>query len=72
MIRLNLCDYSYAYIHFKTTITVQNIAAAVVLGNNTNKKVIFKKCAPFTNCMSKMNNIQVDDAQGFNIVIPKY
>ena len=22
--------------------------------------------------MSKMNNIQVDDAQGFNIVIPKY
>ena len=24
--------------------------------NNTNKKVIFKNCAPFTNCISEMNN----------------
>ena len=28
MIRSNLCDYSDAYIHVKTTITVPNAAAA--------------------------------------------
>ena len=37
--------------------------------NNTNKKVIFKNCVPFTNCVSKINNPQVDDAQDIDIVI---
>ena len=46
MLRSSLCDYSDAYILVKGNITVNNTAAA----NNTNKKVIFKNCAPFTNC----------------------
>ena len=40
--------------------------------NNIYKKVIFKSCAPFINCMSRINNTQVDDAQDIDILIPMY
>ena len=49
MLKPSLCDYSDAYIHVKGTITVYNTAGADADANNTNKKVLFKKCAPFTN-----------------------
>ena len=62
MLRSNLCDYADAYILVKGTITVNNTSAAGAAANNTNKKVIFKNCAPFTNCISEINNIQVDNA----------
>ena len=52
MLKSSLCDYSDAYIHVRGTITVNNTAAADADANNTNKKVIFKNCAPFTNCIS--------------------
>ena len=48
MIRLNLCDYSDAYILVKGAIRVSNKAAAGVAVTNNNKKVVFKNCAPFT------------------------
>ena len=70
MIRSRLGDYSKAYIHVKATITVPNTAAAAAPVNDTNKKVIFKNCAPFTNCISKINNTQVDDAQDIYILMP--
>ena len=63
MIRSNICDYSDAYILVKGTITVPNTAAEDAAVNNTNKKVIFKNCAPFTNCITEINNIQIDEAQ---------
>ena len=52
MLRSSLCDHSNAYILVKGNITVNKTAAA----NNTGKKVIFKNCAPFINCISKINN----------------
>ena len=45
------------------TITVNNTAAADADANSTNKKVIFKNCAPFTNCISEINDAQVDNAK---------
>ena len=36
------------------------------------KKVIFKNCAPFTNCISEISNIQVDNAKDLDIVMPIY
>ena len=36
---------------------------------NINKKVIFKKCVPFTNCMREIHNTQVDDAQDIDLVM---
>ena len=52
MLKSSLCDYSDAYILVKGTISVTNTAAAGTAPNNINKKVIFKKCAPFINCIS--------------------
>ena len=72
MLRSSLCDYSDAYILVKGNITVNNTAAADAAVNNTNKKVIFENCAPFTNCISKMNNTQIDNAEYIDIVMPMY
>ena len=33
-------------------------------------KVINKSCAPFTDCMSEINNTQVDNAKDTDIVMP--
>ena len=72
MLRSSLCDYSDAYILVKGNTTVNNTAAAGAAANNTNKKVIFKNCAPFTDCISKINNTQVDNAKDIDTVVPMY
>ena len=69
MLRSTLCDYADAYILIKGNISVNNNAAGA---NNTNKKVIFKNCASFTNCISKINNTQIDNAEYIDIVMPMY
>ena len=71
MLKSSLCDYSDAHILVKGTISVNNTAVAGA-ANNTNRKVIFKNCAPFTNCISKINNTQIDNAKDIDIVMPVY
>ena len=56
MLRSCLCDYIDAYILVKGYISVNNTPAAGAAANNMNKEVIFKNCAPFTNCKSETNN----------------
>ena len=63
MLRSSLCDYS--------DISVNNTGTATA-PTNRNKKVIFKNCASFTNCISKINNTQVDNAEYIDIVMPMY
>ena len=65
MLRSSLCDYSDAYILVKGNISVNNTAAEGAAANKINKKVTFKTCAPFTNCISKINNTQIDKADTF-------
>ena len=72
MLRSSLCGNGDAYILVKGNITVNNTAADGAAANNTNKKVIFKNCAPFTNCISKINNTQIDNAEYIDIVMPMY
>ena len=72
MLRSSLYDYNDAYILVKENIIVNNTAVAAAAANNTNKKVIFKNCAPFTNCISKINNTQIDNAEYIDIVMPMY
>ena len=72
MLRSSLCDYGDAYILVKGNITVNNTAADGAAANNTNKKVISKNCPPFTNCISKINNTQIDNAEHIDIVMPIY
>ena len=72
MLKSSLFDYSDAYILVKGTISVNNTAAQGAAANNTNKKVIFKNCAPFTNCISEINNTQIDSAKDIEFVMPMY
>ena len=36
----------------------------------TNKKGFFKNCAPFTDCISEINNTKIDNAKDLDIVMP--
>ena len=36
------------------------------------KKIIFKNYAPFTSCISKINNTEIDNAEYVDIVMPMY
>ena len=72
MLRSSLCDYIAAYILVKGNISVNNTAAKGAAGNNAAKKVIFKNWAPFTSCISKINNTRTDNAEYIDIVMPMY
>ena len=70
----SLCHYSDAYILVKGTITIAGAGddAAARQADERDKGVVFKNCAPFTNCISEINNTQVDNAKDIDIVMPIY
>ena len=57
------------YILKSETITVAALEAG--RGNN-NMQVVFKNCAPFTNCISEINNTQKNNAKDIDIVMLMY
>ena len=71
MLRSSLCYYSDAYILVSVTITVPNKAAVGAIQKNI-KNIIIKSCAPFTNCISDINNTQIDNAKDIDIVMSMY
>ena len=74
MLKSSLCDYSDTYILVKGTITITGAGddAAARRADERNKGVVFKNCAPFTNCISEINNTQVDNAKDIDILMPIY
>ena len=68
MLKSSLCDYSDAYTLVSGTITATNKGAAAVPNNRNN--TIIKNCAPFTDCISKINYTQIDNAKDIEIVMP--
>ena len=72
MLKSRLCDYSNAYIFVKgiKIITRAGADAAARQADERDKGVAFKNCAPFTNCISEINNTQVDNAKDIDIVMP--
>ena len=70
MLKSGLCDYSNAYILVKEEITIAGAAARQA--DERDKGVAFKKCAPFTNCISEINNTQIDNCKDIDIVMPLY
>ena len=71
MLRSSLCDYSDTYTLVSLTITVSNTAATGAPANNR-KIIVIKNCAPFTNCISEINNTQIDNAKDIDIAMPMY
>ena len=72
MLRSSSCDYSDTYILVSGTLTVEDTSAEGGAANNTNIQVVFKNCVPFTNCISEINNTQIDNAKDIDVVIPVY
>ena len=67
MLRLDLCNYSYAYIVVKGKIIVANPD-----NDAYDKKLAFKNNAPFTSCILKTDNTLIDKAKDLDIVMPMY
>ena len=74
MLKSSLCDYSDAYFLVKGRITITGAGAdaAARREDEREKSVAFKNCAPFTNCISEINNTQVDNAKDIDIVMSMY
>ena len=74
MLISTLWDYS------DTNILVKRRIAITGEGNNVgarqpderDKRVMFKNWTPFTNCISKINNTQIDDGEDLHLVMPMY
>ena len=58
----------------KGTITITGAGDDAVArqADERGKGVAFKNCAPFTNCISEINNTQVDNTKDIDIVMPMY
>ena len=74
MLRSSLCDYADSYILVKGTIAItgEGDNAAAEQADERNKGVRFKNCAPFTKCISRINNTDIDNAHDIDIVMPMY
>ena len=58
MLRSNLRNYTDAYILVKGTITIagEGDDAAARQADERDKGVTFRNCAPFTKCITRVNN----------------
>ena len=74
MLRSNLCDYADSYILVKETVTItgEGADAAAERADERDKGVTFKNCAPFTKFISRINNIDIDNAHDIDIVMPMH
>ena len=70
MLKSFLCDYSDTYILVGGPITFPNRGTAA--NPNNTKNMIIENCAPFTDCKSETNNMQIDNAKYIDIVMPMY
>ena len=72
MISSNLCDYNDSYILVNGIITITG-AGEDDLDKRTderNKRLIFKNCAPITDCISEIDNTGIDNAKDIDVVMP--
>ena len=73
MLKLSLFGYSDTHILVKGTTTVQSRADVEPRqADKRNKAVIFKNCAPFTDCISEINTTQIHNAKNFDVVMQMY
>ena len=67
MQRSDFSDFSDAYIVAKGIITTTDLDNA-----KRNKSVAFKNNTPFINCTSKINGVQIDNAEDLDVVMLMY
>ena len=74
MLKSSLCDHSDGYILVKGKITIigRGADAAARRVDEREKGVAFNNCVPFSNCISQINNTQLDNAKDIDIVMPMH
>ena len=71
MLRSDLCDFSDAYIVVKGDITLTKTDERGFF-DIRNRFLAFKNNASFTNCISDINNVLIDNAENLDVVMPMY
>ena len=71
MLRSDLYDYFDAFIVVKGDIVLTKVIRSRFSATR-NRFLAFKNNTPFTNCISKINNILIDNAEDLDIVMPMY
>ena len=68
MLRSDLCNFSDACIVVEGGITLEGDNDA----NKRNKNLAFQNNAPLINCISKINGVEIDNAEDLDVVMPIY
>ena len=71
ILRSDLCDFSDVYIVVKENITLKKATGRGFI-DIRNRFLAFKNNAPFTNCISKINNVLIDNEEDLDVVNPMY
>ena len=61
VLKFNLCHYEDAYILVRGDITT--------MGHNRATDIAFKNCAPFINCITKIDGTTIDDTEELVILM---
>ena len=69
MLQWDLCDFSDACVVVKGDIVLKKDADRGFI-DIRNRSFAFKNNAPFTNCISKIINVLIDNAEGLDVVMP--
>ena len=74
MLGSNLCGYADTYIPVKETVANNGAGDndAEKRLDERNKGVIFKNCAPFNKCITRINGTKIDNAQDIDLVMPMH
>ena len=74
MLKSGLCNYSDDYIITSRTRTINGEGADddSKQADERDKELVFKSFVPFTDCISQINNAQVDIAKDLDVVMPMY
>ena len=74
MLKSSLCDYGHVYILGQGKIAITEVGddATARQTDERNKGVIFKNCAPFTNCKIEINNTEIDNVKDIDTVMSRY
>ena len=70
-LRSDFCDYSDAYNVVKGDIALTKTNGRGII-DIRNRFLAFKNNAPFTNCISKINNVLIDNAEDLDVAMPMY
>ena len=71
MLQSDLCDFSDAYIVVKGDITLTKANRRGFIDTRS-RFLAFKNNAPFTNCLSKINDVLIDNSEDLDIVMPMH